>query len=80
MTGEGMTSLSVSYEIRRQLNSMRAMKDLKSVNELLAQLIQEHKLTNLTKVTDLLGEKLSNLEGLDAEHLVQRLQLSPFKI
>ena len=75
-----MTSLSVSYEIRRQLNSMRAMKDLKSVNELLVQLIQEHKLTNLTKVTDLLGEKLSKLEGLDAEHLVQRLQLSPFKI
>ena len=75
-----MTSLSVSYEIRRQLNSMRAMNDLKSVNELLIQLIQEHKLTNLTKVTDQLRGKLSELEGLDAEHLVQRLQLSPFKI
>ena len=75
-----MTSLSVSYEIRRQLNSMRAMKDLKSVNELLVQLIQEHKLTNLTKVTDLLRGKLGDLEGLDAEHLVQRLQLSPYNI
>ncbi|GIR08011.1 MAG: hypothetical protein CM15mP18_3400 [Methanobacteriota archaeon] len=35
MTAKGMTSVSVSYEVRRQLNTLRSLGGYKSVNEVL---------------------------------------------
>ena len=47
MTGEGMTSVSVSYEIRRQLNTLRTTGGHRSVNELLAEMIRTHKMLKM---------------------------------
>ena len=47
MTAEGMTSVSVSYEIRRQLNTLRTTGGHRSVNELLAEMIRTHKMLKM---------------------------------
>ena len=39
-----MTSVSVSYEVRRQLNTMRTVNGHKSVNMLLEDVIRAHKM------------------------------------
>ena len=44
MTAEGMTSISVSYEVRRQLNTLRTLSGYKSVNEFLNDLSEPIKL------------------------------------
>ena len=67
MTAEGMTSISVSYEVRRQLNTLRTLSGYKSVNDFLNDLIRAHKITKMN------GE-------VDVEHLVDRLNLSPYRV
>ena len=47
MTGEGMTSVSVSYEVRRQLNTLRTMDGHRSVDDFLTDLIRAHKLAKM---------------------------------
>ena len=59
MTGEGMTSVSVSYEVRRQLNTMRTMSGHKSVNELLTDLVRAHKISMMN------GEIETYLQTMD---------------
>ena len=39
--------MSVSYEIRRQLNTLRTTGGHKSVNELLAEMIRTHKMLKM---------------------------------
>jgi len=80
MTGEGMTSVSVSYEIRRQLNTMRTAEQFRSVDNLIAQLMREHKLRKLSDEVQLLRERTKELADVGAEQLVNRLNLSPFKV
>ena len=75
-----MTSVSVSYETRRQLNSLRSMSGQKSIDGLLMTLVKEHKKQNLSGVTDDLRSRLDELEGIDAEILIQRLGLCPFPV
>ena len=80
MTAAGMTSVSVSYETRRQLNSMKAMGDFRSIDDLLADLVKQHKVMRMRGVVDDLRKRLDQLEGMDAEALIRRLALSPFPI
>ena len=47
MTGEGMTSVSVSYEVRRQLNTLRTMDGHRSVDSFISELIRAHKLSKM---------------------------------
>ena len=54
MTGEGMTSVSVSYEVRRQLNTMRTVNGHKSVNMLLEDVIRAHKMARMRGELDVL--------------------------
>ena len=75
-----MTSVSVSYETRRQLNSLRSVSGQKSIDGLLMTLVKEHKNQNLSGVTDDLRSRLNELEGIDAEILIQRLGLCPFPV
>ena len=75
-----MTSVSVSYETRRQLNSLRSVSGQKSIDGLLMALVKEHKKQNLSGVTDDLRSRINELEGIDAEILIQRLDLCPFPI
>jgi hypothetical protein len=80
MTGEGMTSVSVSYEIRRQLNTLRTMDGHRSVDTFLAELIRAHKLAKMNGELESLRSQMKEAADVNAEHLVQRLNLSPFKV
>ena len=53
-----MTSVSVSYEVRRQLNTLRTVSGHKSVNELLEDLIRAHKMARMRGEIDTLREHL----------------------
>ena len=80
MTGEGMTSVSVSYEIRRQLNTIRTMDGFHSVDELLADLIRTHKLSKMNGELERLRNQMKEVADVNANHLVDRLNLAPFKV
>lgn len=75
-----MTSVSVSYETRRNLNSLRSMSGHRSIDGMLMTLVKEHKMQKLQGVTDELRAKIDELSGIDAEVLIQRLSLCPFPI
>ena len=47
MGSPDMTSVSVSFEVRRQLNSMRALGNYKSVDDLILHLLKEHRLSQI---------------------------------
>ena len=80
MTGEGMTSVSVSYEVRRQLNTMRTVNGHKSVNTLLEDIIRAHKMARMRGELDVLQEHLKRVADVNVEHLVNRLNMAPFKV
>ena len=77
MTGEGMTSVSVSYEIRRQLNTLRTTGGHRSVNELLAEMIRTHKMLKMKGEIDTLRERMKMAVDVDVEHLAERLNMAP---
>ena len=80
MTGEGMTSVSVSYEVRRQLNTMRTVNGHKSVNMLLEDVIRAHKMARMRGELDILQEHLKRVADVNVEHSVDRLNMAPFKV
>ena len=65
MTGEGMTSVSVSYEVRRQLNTMRTVSGHKSVNTLLEDLIRAHKMARMRGELDTLQAHLQRVADVN---------------
>jgi len=75
-----MTSVSVSYEVRRQLNTLRTMDGHRSVDSFLSELIRTHKLAKMNGDLDELRTQMKEVADVSAEHLVQRLNLSPFKV
>ena len=78
MTAEGMTSVSVSLETRRQLNQMRSMMEFKNIDLLLEHLLMEKRLSRLSLESKQLQEHLEKLEGIDVNDLIEKLELSPF--
>jgi hypothetical protein len=80
MTAEGMSSISVSYEVRRQLNTLRTLSVYKSVNEFLNDLIRAHKVTKMGSEIETLRERMKATADVEVEHLVDRLNLSPFQV
>ncbi len=80
MTGEGMTSVSVSYEVRRQLNTMRTVSGHKSVNSLLEDLIRAHKMARMRGELDILQAHLQRVADVNVDHLVSRLNMAPFEV
>jgi hypothetical protein len=80
MTAEGMTSVSVSYEIRRQLNTLRTSGGHKSVNDLLADMIRTHKMLKMKGEIDTLRERMQQAVDVDVDHLAERLNLAPFQV
>jgi len=75
-----MTSVSVSYEVRRQLNTLRTMDGHRSVDSFLSELIRAHKLAKMNGDLDELHTQMKEVADVSAEHLVQRLNLAPFKV
>ena len=73
-----MTSVSVSYEVRRQLNTMRTVNGHKSVNMLLEDIIRAHKMARMRGELDVLQEHLKRVADVNVEHLVNRLNMAPF--
>lgn len=80
MTAEGMTSISVSYEVRRQLNTMRTSSGHKSVNELLNDMVRAHKIAKMQGEIDILRQRMNDIANVPVEQLVDRLNLAPFKV
>tara|TARA_B100001142_G_scaffold239536_1_gene238280 strand:- start:195 stop:437 length:243 start_codon:yes stop_codon:yes gene_type:complete len=80
MTADGMSSVSVSYETRRQLNTMRTMDGFKSVDLLLADLIREHKTKKMRGELDDLRTSMKEIADVNVDHLIDRLNLAPFKV
>ena len=80
MTAEGMPSLSVSYEIRRQLNTLRTAGGHKSVNELLSEMIRTHKMLKMKGEIDTLRDRMKLAVDVDVDHLAERLNLAPFPV
>ncbi|MAO70325.1 MAG: hypothetical protein CL983_04505 [Euryarchaeota archaeon] len=78
MTAEGMTSVSVSLETRRQLNQMRSMMEFKNIDLLLEHLLMEKRLSRLSVESKQLQEHLEKLDGIDVNDLIEKLELSPF--
>ena len=75
-----MTSVSVSYEVRRQLNTLRTMDGHRSVDSFLSELIRAHKLAKMNGDLDELRTQMKEVADVSGEHLVQRLNLAPFKV
>ena len=75
-----MTSVSVSYEVRRQLNTLRTMDGHRSVDSFLSELIRAHKLAKMNGDLEELRTHMIEVADVSAEHLVQRLNLAPFKV
>ncbi len=75
-----MTSISVSYEIRRQLNTLRTMDGYRSVNLLLADLLRDYKMAKMNEELGDLRAQMKEIADVSADHLVERLNLAPFKV
>ena len=75
-----MTSISVSYEIRRQLNTLRTMDGYRSVNLLLGDLLRDYKMAKMNEELEDLRAQVKDIADVSAEHLVERLNLAPFKV
>jgi len=80
MTAEGMTSISVSYEVRRQLNTMRTSSGHKSVNDLLNDMVRAHKIAKMQGEIDALRQRMKDIADVPVEQLVDRLNLAPFEV
>jgi hypothetical protein len=78
MTAEGMTSVSVSLETRRQLNQMRSMMEFKNIDLFLEHILMEKRLSRLSAESKQLKEHLEKLEGVDIDALIEKLELTPF--
>ena len=75
-----MTSVSVSYEVRRQLNTMRTVSGHKSVNTLLEDLIRAQKMARMRGELDTLQAHLQRVADVNVDHLVSRLNMAPFEV
>ena len=80
MTAEGMTSISVSYEVRRQLNTMRTSSGHRSVNDLLNDMVRAQKNEKMQGEIDTLRQRMKDIADVPVEQLADRLNLAPFKV
>ena len=70
-----MTSVSVSFEVRRRLNSLRAMERVKSIDDLLKSVLKEYRLNRLKVEHDALRIRISNLNEEDIDATISALGL-----
>ena len=72
--------VSVSYEVRRHLNTLRSLGGYKSVNEVLLDLIRHQRMARMDGSLELLRERAKATADVDVDHLVERLNLAPFRV
>ena len=73
MGSPDMTSVSVSFEIRRRLNSLKAMEGVTSVDDLLKAVLKEHRLNRLRSEQDSIRSRIRELEKTDIEAVINRI-------
>ena len=73
MGSPDMTSVSVSFEIRRRLNSLKAMEGVTSVDDLLKAVLKEHRLNRLRSEQDSIRSRIQELEMIDIEAVINRI-------
>lgn len=73
MGSPDMTSVSVSFDVRRQLNSLRAMGNHRSVDDLLKAILKEYRLSQLKGESDKLRDRVTAAGQADVDALVARL-------
>ena len=73
MGAPDMTSVSVSFEIRRRLNSLKAMEVVTSVDDLLKAVLKEHRLNRLRSEQDSIRSRIQELEMIDIEAVINRI-------
>ena len=78
MTAPGMTSVSVSLETRRLLNSLRSMSDFKGIDDLIEHLIKEQRMMRLKSEFEELQKLISNMENADLETLIATVELPKY--
>ncbi len=74
MGSPDMTSVSVSFEIRRRLNSLKAMEGVNSVDDLLKAVLKEHRLNRLRSEQDSIRSRIRDLERTDIEAVINRIK------
>ena len=75
MGSPDMTSVSVSFEVRRRLNSLRAMEGVKSIDDLLKSVLKEYRLKRLKEEHDALRIRISDLDEADIDSTISALGL-----
>lgn len=75
MGSPDMTSVSVSFEVRRRLNSLRAMEGVKSIDDLLKSVLKEYRLNRLKVEHDALRIRISDLDEADIDSTISALGL-----
>ena len=75
MGSPDMTSVSVSFEVRRRLNSLRAMEGVKSIDDLLKSVLKGYRLNRLKVEHDALRIRISDLDEADIDSTISALGL-----
>tara|TARA_B100000945_G_C20261374_1_gene539458 strand:+ start:500 stop:736 length:237 start_codon:yes stop_codon:yes gene_type:complete len=78
MTAPGMTSVSVSLETRRLLNSLRSMSDFKSIDDLVEHLIKEQRMMRLKAEFEELQKLIANMDNVDIDALIASVELPKY--
>lgn len=73
MGSPDMTSVSVSFEVRRRLNSLKAMEGVTSVDDLLKAVLKEHRLNRLRAEQDSIRSRIRELKKTDIEAVINRI-------
>ncbi len=78
MTAPGMTSVSVSLETRRLLNSLRSMSDFKSIDDLVEHLIKEQRMMRLKNEFEELQKLISDMDNANIDALISNVELPKY--
>ncbi len=78
MGSPDMTSVSVSFEVRRLLNSLKSIEGEASVDTLLKTMLKEHRMNRLGKASDALRKRIGDLDEAAVEKIVSSLGLAPW--
>ena len=74
-TAPGMTSVSVSLETRRLLNSLRSMSDFKSIDDLIEHIIKEQRMMRLQSEFEDLQKLIAGMDSADVSALIANVEL-----
>jgi hypothetical protein len=78
MGSPDMTSVSVSFEVRRLLNSLKSIENESSVDSMLKSMLKEHRMNRLSQESDTIRKRIGSLDSSTVEEIVASLRLAPW--